>query len=276
MKWILIGLLVLSRVAEAFGAGENGTPGGRPAGLGRVSVALTGIGSLFGNQAAMPWGEEWQAEVFAENRFLMKELCYESAGLSWSGRPGAFGVVLSFFGFQLYNEFNAGISYAKKFGRRFSAGVELNYIRVQIAEGYGSTGTVSCAVGFIYRPDAHWTIGMQISNPVAVKLTDHPVERLPVIFRLGAGYLIADLVLILLEGEKDLENPFQIKSGVEVRLTRAIFGRIGLLTGPMTITGGFGFSLGRLVVDISTGYQTALGFSPSISIGYSFGKKRKQ
>lgn len=269
---MLIGMISLSQALGVNGAGGFFLPGGRPAALGRASVALNGVWSVFSNQAGLVWEEGWQAGVFAENRFLMKELCYEAAGISWSGRPGAFGMAISYNGFHLYNEFKAGISYARKFGKRFSTGVQLNYFRMQIAEGYGSRGVVSCDIGFMYRPDVHWTIGMQVSNPIPVKLSDHPTERLPIVFRLGTGYLIAEKILILFEGEKDLENPLVLKSGMEVRLANAVYGRIGLLTSPFTLTGGFGFSLGRLVVDIATGYQITLGFSPALSIGYSFGK----
>jgi len=273
MKWMYIGLITICQAFSVSGSGGGFLPDGRAASLGKASIGLSGVWSVFNNQAGLVWDEGWQAGLFAENRFLMKELCYEAVGLSWSGRPGAFGLALSYYGFQLYNEFKAGIAYARKFGRRFSTGVQLNYLRVQIAERYGSRGVVSCEIGFMYRPDQHWTIGMQVCNPIPVKLSDHPDERLPMLFRLGAGYNISGKVLILLEGEKDLENPLVVRSGVEVRLARAVYGRIGMFTGPFTITGGFGLSLGRLVMDIATGYHMVLGFSPAISIGYSFGGK---
>lgn len=244
------------------------------AGLGKASVALPGLWSVFNNQAGLAWDVGWQAGIFAENRFLMKEICYEAAGLTWSGRPGAFGLALSYYGFSLYNEFKAGFSYARKFGKRFSIGVQINYLSVQIAEDYGSKGTVSCEIGFMYRPDQHWTVGMQVCNPVPLKLSDHPEERLPTLFRLGAGYDISGRVLILVEGEKDLENPLSGRIGMEVRLARSVYGRIGIITGPFMVTGGVGFSLGKLQVDIATGYHMTLGFSPAISIDYSFDQLR--
>jgi len=247
-------------------------PGGRAAALGRASVAIPGVWSVFTNQAGLIWEQGWQAGLFAENRFLMKELCYEAVALNWSGRPGAFGLSISYHGFQLYNEFKAGITYARKFGKRFSTGVQINYLKIQIAEGYGSKGAISCEIGMMYKPDRSWTIGIQICNPIPVNLSGPPDERLPILFRLGAGYNIAGKVLILVEGEKEVEHPVGLKSGLEVRLTRSVSGRVGILTDPFMVTGGMGFSIGRLVVDIATGYHMTLGFSPSISIGYYFGK----
>lgn len=272
MKWMYIGLIALFHSVAVQGAGGEFLPGGRTAALGMASVALTGVWSAFNNQAGLVWEDGWQAGLYAENRFLMKEFCFEAVGISWSGRPGGFSLALSYYGFQLYNEFKAGISYARKFGRRFSTGVQLNYLRIQIGEGYGSKGAVSCEIGFMYKPDQHWTIGMKICNPIPVKLTDRPEEMLPTVFRLGAGYTFSGKVLILVEGEKDLENPLMVRTGVEIRMARSVYGRIGIFTAPFTVTGGIGFSLGRLEVDIATGYHMSLGFSPAISIGYSVEK----
>ncbi|MBL7138099.1 MAG: hypothetical protein ISS17_04955 [Bacteroidales bacterium] len=272
MKWICIGLIALSQAVSASGSGGAFLPGGRAAAMGRGAVALPGIWSVSTNQAGMIWQDGWQAGLFAENRFLMKELCFEALALSWSGKPGAFGLVLSYHGFQLYNEFKAGIAYARKFGKRFSAGVQLTYFRVQVAEGYGSKGMVSCEIGFMYRPDRAWTIGLQVCNPIPIKLTSHPDEQLPLLFRLGASYNLSGKVLILLEGEKDLEHPLVAKTGLEVRLAKPVYGRIGVLMGPFMVTGGIGVTLGRMVVDFATGYHMVLGFSPAISIGYSFNK----
>lgn len=274
MKWIWVGLCILVHAVNTYGSGGLNLPGGRAAALGRASVALPGVWSAFTNQAGMAWEDGLHAGLFAENRFLMKELCYEAVAVAWSGRPGAFGLALSYRGFQLYNEFHVGIGYARKFGRRLSTGIQLNYLRVQIAEGYGSRGVINCAAGFIYRPDNHWTLGMQICNPIPVRLSDSQDELLPLTFRLGAGYDISGKVLMLIEGEKDLENPLVIRSGVEVKLSGSVYGRVGVQSGPFMVTAGIGFVLSRLNVDIASGYHMVLGFSPAVSIGYVFNKRK--
>lgn len=273
MKRVYIGLLLFSMLPGVSGSGGGFLPGGREGALGMASVALPSVWAVFNNQAGLVWTDGWNAGLFAENRFLIREICFEGAAISWAGRPGAFGFALSYYGFRIYNEFKVGIGYSRKFGRWFSAGIQFNYLRVQIAEGYGSRGVVSCEIGLMYRPDGRWTIGMQVCNPIPVKLSGTPGDRLPVFFRLGAGYDVSGKVLILVEGEKDLENPLIIRSGVEVRLARSVYARVGMYTVPFTVTGGFGFSLEKLVVDVAVKYHMTLGFSPAISIGYHFGKR---
>ncbi|MBE0647315.1 MAG: hypothetical protein IH596_06005 [Bacteroidales bacterium] len=275
MKWFCIGLIALMHTSGAYCSGDGFCVGGRSAALGKASVASADVWSGFNNQAGVAWSEGFQTGIFVENRFLMKEICFEGLGISWSGRPGAFGLSLTYYGFTLFNEFKAGISYSRKFGKRFSAGVQINYLRIQIAEGYGSRGVISCEAGIMYRPDQHWTIGMQVCNPIPIKLTDQPDEILPIRFRFGAGYALSGKALILLEAEKDLLNPMMLRTGVEIRLARSVYGRIGMHTGPFAITGGIGLSLGRMGLNIATEYHMTLGFSPAISIEYSIMKQRE-
>jgi len=240
--------------------------------MGSAAVAASGIWSVATNQAGIAWLQGWHAGLYAENRFLVKELCYESVALTWSGKPGAFGMVVSYYGFRLYNEITAGVTYARKFGRRFSAGVQLYYNRIQLGEGYGSKGLVSCKIGLMYKPDDSWTLGIQVCNPVPVKVTDYPEERLPILFRLGIGYDISGKVLVLLEGEKDLEHKPVIRTGIEIKLAKMVWGRLGVISDPFMVTGGIGLGLGKIRVDIATRYHMVLGFSPSLSVVYSFEK----
>ncbi|MFH1159728.1 MAG: hypothetical protein V1733_02130 [bacterium] len=265
-------LVAMLMGAKAFGLGIDPVPGARVSAMGTSGVTGTDIWAVSSNQAGMAWLQGWRLGLYVENRFLVSELCFEAVALSWVGKPGAFGMLVTYSGFRLYNEVKAGVAYARKFGKRFSAGVQLNYYRIQIGEGYGSTGNVSCEVGLMYKPGQAWTLGVQVRNPVPATVSDYPVERMPVLFRLGIGYDLSGKAMFVLEGEKDLDNKPVIKSGVEIRLAKPFWGRLGVVSDPFMVTAGIGFSLGRLLVDLATGYHMILGFSPSISIGYSFGK----
>lgn len=269
MMKILPGLFLAAQLAVAAATAETG-PGGRAAALGGAAVASPGLWSVSVNQAGLAWLKGLHSGLSAGNRFLLKELSSEFLAVAWSGKPGAFGVSLSYSGFSLYNEVRAGVCYAKKFGKSFSAGAELHYFRLAISEGYGSRGIISCDLGWMYRPGRSWAIGMQICNPVPVRLTRYPEEWLPVIFRLGASYCQEEKFMFLAEAEKDLEHPLILRAGAEVRLAKAFFARAGVHSGPFAVTGGIGLSFGRLSVDIATEYHMSLGFSPAVSMEYSF------
>jgi len=272
MKWLWVCLLMMMQTGTGIASGGDFIPGSRAAAMGRTAVACPGIWSGATNQAGLAWQEGWQTGFFAENRFLLKEMGYGALTLSWSGQPGAFGMILLYHGCQQYNELKAGVSYARKFGKWFSFGIQLHYFRFQITEGYGSRGVVSCEIGWMVKPNRSWTVGMQVCNPVPIKLTQYPEERLSTVFRIGVGYDLAGKVLVLLEVEKDLEHPLVMRTGLEIRLAKGFCARIGMHSGPFTLTGGAGLSLGRLSVDIATEYHMVLGFSPGISVGYTFKK----
>jgi len=247
--------------------------GGRAAGMGGTSVTGTDCWSIANNQAGMAWMRGWQVGLFGENCYLIPEMSRETAAVSWSGRPGAFGLSIIHYGFQLYREVQAGISYARKFGNRFSAGIQLNYQTIQIGNGYGSKGLVSCSIGMLYKPDPAWTIGIHVSNPTGMTVTDTPSERMQLLFRAGLAYDIRKKILIMAEVEKDLVNKLIFRSGLEIRIVRSLSGRIGIITNPLMITGGLGFALGKVSIDLATGYHLGLGFYPSISIIYGLTEK---
>lgn len=266
--WIIA--LVLNVIPMiSLAGGEDRVTGGRAVGLGWSAVTAFDVWSGANNPAGMAWLNGWGAGAFASRQFLLKELSYEAVSMVWSGRPGAFGLAIGYYGFSAYNELFTGISYARKFGKRFGIGIQINYQRVAIAEGYGSKGMLSSKIGLAVTPDDHWTMGMTVSNPVPVKISDNPKELLPLLFRLGVGYTIHNKVWFTIEGEKDLIRPVVIRSGIELTIATILTGRIGIATGPFIFTAGAGLKIKRWQVDIATGYHLALGFSPAVSLSWS-------
>ena len=174
------------------------------------------------------------------------------------------------FGDNQYSELKAGLSFARKIGNHFSAGVQLDYLRIQIADDYGNKNLLSCEIGLMYLADNHLTIGIQMLNPVPVRITEHPPELLPATICLGLSYRFSDEFITNLEAEKDLENPLIIRAGAEYHFARPAYARIGISTSPMSFTFGCGLEFGKLKLDMASGYHQALGFSPSGSVTYSF------
>jgi hypothetical protein len=276
---IVLGLILFTMTGRA--GGEERVTGAKAAGLGWSAVTASDNWSSANNPAGIAWLTGWSGGLFAGNFFLVKELSYEAVSLVWSGRPGGFGLVIGYYGFSACNEVFTGISYARKFGKRLGIGLQLNYQRIGFSEGYGSKGMVSAKIGLMVKPGDHWTIGMSVSNPVPVKLSDNPKELLPLLFRLGVGYTIHDKVWLTLEGEKDLLHPVTIRSGIEVKVFSILTGRIGMATGPFVFTAGTGLRLKQWQIDIATGYHMVLGFSPALSLTWHPGsnptpEKRKK
>jgi hypothetical protein len=265
-----IGLLFLFLHQSLIFAGERTTAGGRSLAMGGAAVAVNDFWSLGNNQAGAAWLKGICVGAGFENRFLLKELMVEQLGLAIPLKAGTFGLIVNRFGNAQFSELKAGLSYSRKFNSHFSVGVQLDYLRIHIADGYGNKNLVSCEIGLMYLADKHLGIGVQLLNPVPVKITGRPLELLPSIICLGLSYRFSDEFLTTFETEKDLTNPLIVRAGAEYHFVKPACVRIGISTSPVSFTFGFGLEFGRIKLDMASGYHQALGFSPSGSIIYSF------
>jgi hypothetical protein len=269
-KHITSCLIILLSTHNGFAAGERNPAGSRALAMGGTSVAVSDIWSLFNNQAGTAWFNGACAAICAENNYLIGELTREHAGFILPVKVGVIGLQGSRFGNENYNELKAGLNFARKFGRHFSIGVQLDYLLLQLENFYGNRNLVSCEIGLMYRSGKNLSIGMQIVNPVPVKVTTHPSELLPSLICTGISCRFSDNFSMAVEAEKDIVNPIRFRVGGEYQVVRPVCFRIGISTDPICFSFGLGFDYRKFRFDISTGYHQALGFSPSGSLIYSF------
>jgi hypothetical protein len=265
-----IGLLITLSTLNGFPAGERTPAGARATAMGRASVAQTDCWAVCNNQAGTAWLKGINAGVGFENRYLIKELGFEYLGMVFPTKAGTFGLVFNRFGNTQYNELKAGLCYARKFGKHFSAGVLIDYLRIHIEDGYGNKNLVSAEIGLLYQADRHVSFGVQVLNPVPVKITSQPGEQLPSIICIGFSYRFSKEFLVALETEKDLENPLIFRIGAEYHFAGIAYARIGVSTHPVVFTFGAGLKFGKVTLDVASEYHQVLGFSPSGSLLYSF------
>jgi hypothetical protein len=262
---MLCGLSLLCSVIVQ-GAGERIPAGGRASAMGGCSVAVGGFWSVCNNQAGAAWLREGSAGLSFENRFLLRELMYEDIGLAVPVKAGTFSITVHRFGTAQYNEMKAGLGYSRKFGGHFSAGVQLDYLRIHIGEGYGNKNLVSCEAGLMYRADRRLTVGLHFLNPVPVKITDHPAEQLPSVFCTALSYSFSESFLAPVEAEKDIAPPPVFRAGAEYRILHSFRTMLGISTGPAAFSFGFGLESGRLDIELASEYHPSLGFSPAGSV----------
>jgi hypothetical protein len=259
---------ILSHQTNA--SGEISAIGGRAAAMANTSVALYDGWSGFNNQAGLGWCRKFSAGASYENRFLLKELSLKALGAVLPVKKGAFGLSFRHFGFSLYNEIKTGLAFGMRFGNAFSVGIQLDYLRFHIGDDYGTKNLFTFEIGLQYRVKEQLCLGVHIFNPVPMKLTDDPVERIPTVIRLGTAWQVSQNLIMSAEVEKDLMNKPILKAGLEYNLINPLYIRIGYLTTPSQFTFGFGIEFGGLNFDIASSYHMVLGFSPQGSIIYLF------
>jgi hypothetical protein len=254
--------------------------------MGNATVALSDLWSVHNNQAGLGNLTRPAAGIYYENRFFVRELSLKAVAFVVPTRSGTFGVSFNSFGYTNYNEMKAGLAYGKKLGKVFSAGMQLDYLRIHIAENYGNKDAFTFEVGIKAELTKQLTIGVHVFNPVRVKIEKETDDRVPAVFKLGVAYKVSDKLLVAVETEKDSDFKPLIRGGIEYQLAEIASAKIGYSTLPSTsgsdsfsiasvYSFGFGLNISKFVIDLSSTWHQTLGWSPMVSLTYNFGKIRK-
>ena len=254
----------------------NDLMGARSAAMGGYNVTLSDVWSANNNQAGLGFVEDLSGGIYYENRFLLSETSLKAGAFVLPVKTGAFGLSVSSFGYELYNETKAGLSYGQRFGDKFSVGVQLNYLNTKLSQDYGSKTSVTGAIGAIAKLSEELTLGIHVYNPTRAKLAEYNNERLPTIMKLGLDYRFSEKVLFAVSTEKDVDFDARVNAGIEYHITEIFYLRGGISTNPTQYAFGAGMQLKDFKVDLSSSFHQTLGMTPAISIIYSKRKSAKK
>ncbi|MBI3510250.1 MAG: hypothetical protein HY064_06270 [Bacteroidetes bacterium] len=265
-------LLLFTCIFSIAKADDNPPLGARSLAMGGCGVALKNdLWCTQNNQAGLAWMKSFEAGAFYESRFLVPGLGMKGFAAAMPTKAGTFGLNMTSLGLgNLYSENKAGLGYAKSFGPKIAASVQLDYIYTHIAENYGSASTAVGEAGIIATPVKGLVIGFHIFNPTKSKLSGNVSERVPTIMRFGGAYNFSDQVIVSSEIEKDVDYKPIIRGGVEYRPVSAFYLRAGAASNPGLITFGFGVAMKKIRLDVGAGYHSVLGFCPSMGLQYGF------
>jgi len=245
--------------------GQPGVAGARGMGMGHTGLVFTDIHGLFANPAAVAGLERFSAVAMVEQRFLVQELRQVAAAAALPAAGGAFGLRIQHYGFELYNEQQVGLAYARRLSEGFSIGAQFVYFGNRIP-GYGSVHLLTFQVGLQAQLLPQLRLGASIYNPLRLQRSEEG-ERLPSRFALGLGYSPSPQLLLTLEAEKDIDFPVRVKGGVEYHLAPPLLLRVGAASAPTTFTFGCGLRLSRGIgIDLASSWHQYLGFTPGISL----------
>ncbi|MCS6819856.1 MAG: hypothetical protein RMJ53_09075 [Chitinophagales bacterium] len=271
MRNFFLVVVCLLSIQSVYAGGDNFTAGARAAAMGDASVTLSDVFSTTTNQAGLAFMQEVAFGIYADRKFLSATInnFNAAAAVPFSPKIGAFGLSVNYYGNNLYNEIKAGLAYARKFGDKFSAGLQFDYLRFFISE-HGEKNIFTLEAGFQYKPWKVLTIGAHIYNPVPYKIDKVFNERLPTVVKLGVGYEPSSKVLIAAEYQQDIYYKPQIKGGVEYRPVKYLHLRAGMQTTPFSFSFGLGALFKGVRLDAGSAFHPVLGFTPQLSIQYGF------
>jgi hypothetical protein len=256
-----------------FASGENFTAGARATALGNASVTLADVFSVTTNQAGLGFVEQYAVGIYADRKFLNAAINNFNVAVALPiKKTGTFGINANYYGYKYYNETKVGLAYARSFNSKVAFGVQFDYLRMTALE-LGSRNFFTFEVGIQYKPWKVLTIGAHVYNPIPYKVEKVYGERLPTIIKFGLGYEPSAKVLLAAEYEQDIHYKPQFKAGVEYRPIKYFTIRAGVQTTPFSASVGFGGNVSGFSMDVSGSYHPVLGFTPQLSMIYSFKKK---
>ena len=269
-KNLLLILLTTIIISSTYASTGIFPTGAKSVAMAGASVTNRDIWSAFNNQAGLVDIRKVSAGLIYENQFALKELGTKAGVFALPVNKATFALSFSQFGFNLYNENKVGLAYAMPLSKNFNVGVQLDYLLTQLAEDYGKKGLFTFEVGLMAKISEKMYMGAKIYNPLRVKLTDYVEERIPSYINFGLSYLFSKSVNLVAEAEKDINYKPLFKLGVEYEFVKNVYVRTGLASNPSIFSFGFGVNMKNLKIDFGTSRHNILGYSPALSLMYSF------
>lgn len=250
--------------------------GARQASLGNCGLTIVDVGANFYNQACLSNIDTLSIGVYLYNAFAVKKLSTKAFAVAIPvSESGTFGINYYYFGYDLFNRSKFGLAYSLALTEKFSAGIQLDYLRIRQGLDYGKIGSLAAEIGVFATPFENFSFGTHVFNPTMTKIDKNMNQRMPTIFGAGACYSFSNKVDFVLEAEKDLEFDPVYKTGVEYHIKNFFTGRVGVSVKPTLYTFGIGYHFRNLIFDISFVKHQILGYTSHFGISYKVNKLKK-
>ena len=209
-------------------------------------------------------------QAYAQNQATLPQLGLYNIAMVYSNPYVNAGLKGFFHGFDAYNEFSLQASFGHFFKPYLAIALQVAYngLYQSPKEGYLHSGCLS--VGMQAFPFKNMRIGFSVHN---VSFSGFKTEteniRMPVIFRLGMGYYIAQKVLLTAEVHKALDQPFAYSLGIDYQAIQLLAIRTGLyICQDLTPSLGIGFTFHQFCLDLGVQYHFATGLNSAIGLVY--------
>ncbi len=242
---------------------------------GAYSVSHVDIASVAANQAALAQLKQGSAALYAERRYLLKEL-NNYFGVAGIVTPlGNFAISANYAGNIEYKETRLGLIYARSLGTKADAGIQFNYYSIQPA-GYGNANAITAELGAIFHLSEKLHAGLQLSNPWGGKFGNNKEEQIPSVYTIGLGYDASEKFFTCIQLSKEVEQVMEIVAALQYKIVPGLLIRSGISTATSSVWAGAGLSWKRIRLDLTSTYHPLLGITPGLMLLLHFRETKKQ
>lgn len=223
--------------------------------IGVYSLKFTEVFAADRNPAALTGIKKYTAGVYAERRFMLKEMSGYALNAALPVASGTIGLRMKQFGFSLYKEQMFGVGYALPLGKKLSTGIYLNY-NMQSAPQFRQAGMIA-ECGVRWQIAERIGLGINVFNPAGKGLN---------LYTMGIGYTPSPQLLIEAECRKEEGKPLSTLVDVVYRPLQRFWLLGGFATQPVYQFAGLGFVLRNMRIGVTGSRHQLLGFTPGIMV----------
>jgi hypothetical protein len=257
-----IALSVLGRSQSGF----TTLGGANFLGYSRAGVNITGIESMYLNQAGLTSIKKVAFDISTERRFNIEELTTISIAGAKTYKFGTVGFLMSSFGFSQFNEQKFGLAYARKLTKTVSLGGQFNMLRYNV-EQYGSKNLFTFELGVQIQISKEISVATHIFSPGQLSINDK--SDIGTRFRFGFKYMPSTKVFLLAELDKLIYRPVEYKLGISYQAVEALQIRLGINPSAELYSFGAMVSIQKVYrISSAIALNNRLGNTPSFSLQY--------
>ncbi len=219
--------------------------------------------SAFYNQASLSFIKTSMFGINYENRFCLKELGTETAGLIIPSGRATLGTVFSHFGFKDFRRQSAAISCGLKLSEKMSAGIQIDYFRESFPGTENNSNSVTFEGGLLFDVSENIRLGMHIFNPVP-----NSFRKISLYSGLSVGggiqlnkFFLASAEIGIVTGENIV-----FMTGVEYSAASNFRIRGGFRNENNSFSFGFGYEFHNIRLDVGFASHDRLGITSSVSM----------
>ena len=240
--------------------------------MGGASVSLPrDPWAAFSNPGVLPTVDQrFLSLSYSPQLFGLKELARGSFSFVEPTPLGVFSISGQRFGFELYREVTASVSYGRSISDWFHVGASIDYYSLTI-QNYGSTGAIGVDLGGLVQISDQVWWGVAAFNLNAPRIGKGK-ERLPQQFSTGITYFPLPEAIISLAIVKDIRYPAELQLGVEYSVFSGVDIRGGVSGEPSTLNVGMGLQYSFIRIDYAFTEHPDLGVGHQISLSLALGE----
>lgn len=273
MKVLPAFIIIFSLVSfrTAYSQFELLDVGAKPIALGGAFTSLANnSNAVYYNPAGISQMQFREVSIFySPAPFGLKELANGTVNFVEPTKFGTFGLSAKTYGFELYKEITATLTYANNYRKKIYYGANVNYYNLKI-QNYGSDATFGVDIGVLaYLTDfLRWGFSaFNLNRPSIGTLKD----KLPQVYRTGLSVQPRNDLNFVLDVEKDTRYTASVKSGIEYTLYDMVDLRAGIGTEPTKFSGGVGFYYSLFEIGYGFYNHQDLGLTHQGTVTINFG-----